>query len=141
MKTDTWTVHLYRKDAQTLREALTPQDGWAVPHMQKDTGYNGQPCLVDEWGGFMFISPERKKFADNTWGYHGIDLKNEDEYCALLEEQVHVMLETPYVAGYCYTQLTDVEQEQNGVYYYDRAAKVSEGKLAKIFSLTPDWAE
>ena len=26
--------------------------------------------------------------------------------------------------GFCYTQLTDVEQEQNGVYYYDRTPKM-----------------
>ena len=25
--------------------------------------------------------------------------------------------------GFCYTQLTDVEQEQNGCYYYDRSEK------------------
>jgi hypothetical protein len=25
--------------------------------------------------------------------------------------------------GYCYTQLTDVYQEQNGIYFFDRSTK------------------
>ena len=31
--------------------------------------------------------------------------------------------EIPYCQGYCYTQLTDVEQEQNGLYTYQRKPK------------------
>ena len=33
------------------------------------------------------------------------------------------LLESPIVCGFCYTQLTDVEQEQNGLYKYDRSRK------------------
>ena len=39
----------------------------------------------------------------------------------------------PHITGYCYTQLTDVEQEQNGVYNYDRTEKFDMDRLAKIF--------
>jgi len=37
------------------------------------------------------------------------------------------------VTGWCYTQLTDVEQEQNGIYNYDRTAKFELARVAKIF--------
>ncbi len=36
------------------------------------------------------------------------------------------MLENPAVCALCYTQLTDVEQEQNGLYSYDRSRKFSD---------------
>jgi len=34
-----------------------------------------------------------------------------------------VLLKCPNHIGFCYTQLTDIEQEQNGLYYYDRTPK------------------
>ena len=36
--------------------------------------------------------------------------------------------------GFCYTQLTDVEQEQNGIYYYDRTAKIDANLFKEINS-------
>ena len=39
----------------------------------------------------------------------------------------------PNIAGYCYTQLTDVEQEVNGVYTYDRKLKFNTARLKKYF--------
>ena len=35
-------------------------------------------------------------------------------------------MENPRICGFCYTQLTDVEQEQNGLYKYDRSRKFSD---------------
>lgn len=43
-----------------------------------------------------------------------------------------VLLECPRVCGFCYTQLTDIEQEQNGLYAYDRSPKFSGETYAKI---------
>lgn len=43
-----------------------------------------------------------------------------------------------HIWGYCYTQLTDVEQEQNGIFYYDRTPKFDLKVLHNIFSKTPD---
>ncbi len=132
VKTDLWTIHLYSPNAETLAAQLYPAD--KPVHMRTpEQGYNGQPYILDEFGGFMFIPPERQKFAENTWGYHGIDLKNEDELCAKIAEQVALMIDDDRVAGYCYTQLTDVEQEQNGIYNYDRTPKASSEKLALAF--------
>ena len=39
------------------------------------------------------------------------------------------------VWGYCYTQLTDVEQEQNGIYYYDRGTKYDMERVKAIFQM------
>ncbi|NLS78893.1 MAG: hypothetical protein GXY76_16710, partial [Chloroflexi bacterium] len=43
------------------------------------------------------------------------------------------ILSYPHICGFCYTQLTDVEQEQNGVYNYDRTDKFDMKRIAAIF--------
>ena len=45
-----------------------------------------------------------------------------------------------YINGYTYTQLTDVEQEQNGIFTYDRKPKFDAEKLKSIFGKVPAWA-
>jgi hypothetical protein len=47
------------------------------------------------------------------------------------------VLATPHVRGYCYTQLTDVEQEQNGLLTYDRQSKLPLEAYRAIFSRDP----
>jgi hypothetical protein len=42
------------------------------------------------------------------------------------------LIHTKKVCGLCYTQLYDVEQEQNGVYYFDRTAKFSEEVMDQL---------
>ena len=54
---------------------------------------------------------------------------------------VNVVLKMyPFIGGYCYTQLTDVELEQNGLYYYDRRPKFDIQKLRDIFGKQPEKA-
>ena len=50
-----------------------------------------------------------------------------------MEKQTEVVLKTKHIQGFCYTQLTDVEQETNGVYYYNRKNKFNINKLRNIF--------
>ena len=42
----------------------------------------------------------------------------------------------PKMFGYSYTQLTDVEQEQNGIFFYDRAPKYEVARLRAMTSLS-----
>ena len=136
-KTDLWTVHLYRKNRAELEEALHPQDA-PVFSKPEETGYTGQPYINDEWGGFMFVPPERRKFAENSWGYYNMEIKDGDELCERIREQAAYMNTDPALEGWCYTQLTDVEQEQNGVYNYDRTYKVDPAKLKAAFTCKLD---
>ncbi len=43
------------------------------------------------------------------------------------------LVETDHITGWCYTQLPDVEQEQNGIYFYDRSAKFDMNRIRSIF--------
>ena len=45
-----------------------------------------------------------------------------------------VLLDHPMIGGLCYTQLTDVEQEVNGIYTYDRQEKFPAKVLKEILS-------
>ncbi len=141
VKSDIWSVHPYCKDVETLKEKLLPADGGVMHHApQVETGYCGQPYLCNEFGGFMYIPPERRNAGDR-WGYYGMDLKTPEDLCARIREQVEFLVNTSAIGGYCYTQLTDVEQEQNGIYNYDRTPKFPVGMIREIFSIKPDWSK
>ena len=77
--------------------------------------------------------------AQNTsWGY-GEPPRSLEEFYARLEGQVDAVLSLSNdIWGYCYTQLTDVEQEQNGIYYYDRTPKFDMKRIHTNFSKTPE---
>lgn len=49
--------------------------------------------------------------------------------------------DSKHVVGFCYTQLTDVEQEQNGIYYYDRTPKFDMKRIKAIFERIPSIIE
>ena len=72
-----------------------------------------------------------------SWGY-GEPPHSLEEFYARLEGQVDALMEiADNVWGYTYTQLTDVEQEQNGIYFYDRTAKFDMARIKAIFSKKP----
>ena len=45
------------------------------------------------------------------------------------------MIKNTDFAGFCYTQLTDVMQEVNGLLYIDRSFKIPVEELRKIFGM------
>lgn len=134
--TDLWTVHNYEQDPAKLAEYFKIKDG-RYPQLDpnKEVSYAGQPFLIDEYGGIKWVVGEQ--FADNSWGY-GDGPKSVDELYDRLERLTAVILDVPYVSGYCYTQLTDVEQEQNGIYNYDRTSKFDMDRIRKIFGKVPE---
>ncbi len=97
--------------------------------------YEGQPYVVDEFGGIKWIPTAEQQFAEDSWGY-GQDPTTLDEFYTRLEGQVDVLLGFDHIVGYCYTQLTDIEQEQNGIYNYDRTKKFDMDRIARIFTKT-----
>ena len=46
-----------------------------------------------------------------------------------------------HITGFCYTQITDVEQEKNGIYHYDRTPKFDTKRIKEIFELIPSNIE
>jgi beta-galactosidase/beta-glucuronidase len=134
--TDLWTVHTYEQDAVALKSQLEIKDETGVFRNvpKKENDYTGQPYLVDEFGGIKWIPEEDRAYADNSWGY-GNAPKTQEEFYERLESHVQCLRELPHISGWCYTQLTDVEQEQNGIYRYNRSAKFDMARIKRIFQL------
>ncbi len=132
--TDLYTVHQYEQDPAKLIESLTPKAEAGVfrNHPEFDAPYGGQPYIVDEFGGIKWIPEGRRPYSKTSWGY-GQEPKTIEEFYSRLEGMVRGMAGLGHITGWCYTQLTDVEQEQNGIYNYDRTPKFDMARVAKIF--------
>lgn len=82
--------------------------------------------MVSEFGGINF-APGRE---DSWRGYTAVSTAEE-----LLERYrllVDALLDSPAIAGFCYTQLTDVLQERNGLLTDGREPKVDPSLLRRI---------
>lgn len=89
-----------------------------------------KPIMVTEFGGIALQSGKGE-----FWGYNGLE-KDEDDFLRRFESLIRGLRSIPYLQGYCYTQLTDVYQEQNGLLNFDRTFKVSPDKVAQIIQHT-----
>jgi beta-galactosidase/beta-glucuronidase len=86
----------------------------------------GVPFMVSEFGGIGWA-------VEGGWGY-GTGPKTLEEFYARYEGLVNALLDNPDMFGFCYTQLTDIEQEQNGLYFYDRRPKFDLKRLHAVTS-------
>jgi hypothetical protein len=103
--------------------------GGGEPHHEFSIHYNRQPYFVSEFGGIWWNPAAAKD--ENSWGY-GERVKDIEEWYTRFESLCRVLLEDPSMFAYCYTQLTDVFQEQNGIYTFDRQAKFDVSRLQQI---------
>lgn len=84
-----------------------------------------RPFMVSEYGGIGWDTGD-------GWGY-GNAPKTLDEFYTRLHGLTQALLDHPGMFGFCYTQLTDVEQERNGIYTYDRKPKFDMARVKSIF--------
>jgi beta-galactosidase/beta-glucuronidase len=127
--TDLCNIHDYR-DAQAIAKSYTkPESAVAAEPANKPIyvpgySYRGEPILITEFGGIAFSGDE------GGWGYSTVT--DADEFLERYEGLVEALLRSAPVQGFCYTQLTDVEQEINGLLTYDRKPKVDLARLREI---------
>ncbi|MBS4206185.1 glycoside hydrolase family 2 protein [Lederbergia citrea] len=138
-KSDLLTIHDYESKKEVLTERYSTVESTisAMPAgrfiLTPGFSYQDEPILVSEFGGIAY-----KKSDWEGWGYSGAD--SDEDFADRYNAVVSAMLESPTVQGFCYTQLTDVEQEINGLLTYDREPKIpletiraiNEGKTYKI---------
>ena len=105
-------------------DELYPQ-GW--PLFAEGEKYEGQPVLFTEFGGRAMQADAK----GGAWGYSGA-AANEEEFLKQLES-IMQGVRTCNFQGYCYTQLTDVQQEVNGLLTAERKPKADIQKLKAIF--------
>lgn len=131
-QTDIYGIHDYRPFGDSFADVYrdpakmfeTTPAGRLV--MANDQPFENKPIMVTEFGGIALASGKGE-----FWGYNGLE-KTEDDFLNRYASLIRGLREIPYLQGYCYTQLTDVFQEQNGLLNFDRTFKVSPEKIRKI---------
>ncbi len=124
--TDIMDVHDYEQDSRVFRKRYDRlKKGSPVPIRLLGEGY---PSFVSEFGGIWWSE------TDNSgWGY-GSHPASREEAVERFRGLVDALLDNPQICAFCYTQLTDVEQEQNGLYTYKRIPKYDPAVISAIVS-------
>jgi beta-galactosidase/beta-glucuronidase len=137
-KTDICAVHNYNHGSkkevakyEKYKEDLTTIEGILSSKPARRSIYangfkhEGEPILLTEFGGIGFKAGE-----DSGWGYTSVN--NAEEFVEDYKRIMEAVYSSKALFGYCYTQLTDVEQEINGLLTYDRKPKCELERIKKI---------
>jgi beta-galactosidase/beta-glucuronidase len=140
--TDICAIHDYTPTAALLRERYQDAAGGGAlpahvwignkPLFVLGSRYRGQPIILSEVGGFLMIPPGiPPEKRDMLYRFYG-SVHTSEELLAKYRDLIEGISSLRFVAGFCYTQLTDIEQEINGLLSYDRCAKVEPEQIALI---------
>jgi hypothetical protein len=127
--TDLCNIHDYHDAEALARSYTTPESAVAADPAKRPIyvpgyAYRGEPILITECGGIAFSGDER------GWGYSTV--ADVDEFLERYGSLLEALLRSSIVQGFCYTQLTDVEQEVNGLLTYNRKPKVDPARIREI---------
>ena len=130
--TDIYDVHDYEQDYHIFKENYDKlmTEGTLYERFPERQMYSGKGCAwVSEYGGLQWSRGDR----GDAWGY-GNAPKSEADFIERYAGLTNALLDNYRMFGFCYTQLYDIEQEQNGLYYYDRTPKFDPEIFRKINS-------
>ena len=137
VETDIFDVHDYIQDQNEFKAHydMLVTDNVLWDYLGRPGSRNGnrqfydgkKPVFISEYGGIRWAAGEKDENRVGSWGY-GKDVADEEDFKARFKGLTEAILFNERMFGLCYTQLTDVEQEQNGLYTYQRVAKFD-----------PDW--
>lgn len=130
VKTDMLDVHDYDQDISTFKARYD----LLVEFKQLDEKNKRNPMIQDmrkvnfvsEYGGIWWSDR-----SSEGWGY-GDRPETMEEFLYRFKGLTDALLDNPNICAFCYTQLYDVEQEQNGIYKYDRSKKFDIEIIKKI---------
>jgi beta-galactosidase/beta-glucuronidase len=134
VETDVYDVHDYDQNPDTFIARYQPlaEGGEARRNFPRDDApYRpGQPYFVSEYGGIWWNPGQQDAVS---WGY-GDRPRSEEEFLTRYRRLTEYLLRHPKMCAFCYTQLTDVEQEVNGLHTYDRRPKFDPAVIRAINS-------
>ncbi|NEE03827.1 glycoside hydrolase family 2 protein [Phytoactinopolyspora halotolerans] len=127
-ESDIWGLHDYAPTGESIRRRYADRDGIARilgdrPPARRtallgDPVHRGQPVMLTEIGG-LSLRPR----AEEAWHGYGT-VGSVEELAEGFRGLVDAVLDSPELAGFCWTQLTDTEQERNGLLTEDREPKL-----------------
>lgn len=132
VETDIYDVHDYEQDYKIIKENYDKlmTENILYERFPERQMYSGKgPAFVSEYGGIQWSYGDR----GDAWGY-GNAPKTEKEFVERYKGMTDAFLDNYRMFGFCYTQLYDIEQEQNGLYTYDRKPKFDPEIFRKINS-------
>jgi hypothetical protein len=134
-ETDVYDCHDYEQDPDRFRahHAGLPEAPLlnTLGSGPMSVPYRGQPFFVSEFGGGRW-NPSADS-GHGSWGYGDTPPTIED-FHRRFEQLCGALLDNAGISGYCYTQLTDVYQEHNGLYSFDRHPKFDLARLREAQS-------
>ena len=140
MTTDIFALHDYTADGKDLalhfasRERLeTVGCDRRMPYADSETPTGKEAFMVTEYGGIAFdsLGAQGDVGGMETWGYNG-KVRDEEAFRKRFAGATDAIRAIPFCRGYCYTQLTDVQQEVNGLLTPDRRPKVDPGRFSAL---------
>jgi beta-galactosidase/beta-glucuronidase len=143
VETDIFDIHDYDQNVEPFKNRYTAllDENNKAEIFQNDNRWPREkimelPYFVSEFGGTWW-SESSKETQNHTqsWGY-GKAPEDIENFYERFEGLCSALLDNPAVCAFCYTQLTDVEQEQNGIVCYNRAKKFDMARLHRILSKT-----
>lgn len=141
VKTDIYDLHDYNYDVEFFKSNYDRfmTENYLYEHVLKENPnrqkYNGQPVFISEYGGIKWVSDTSIK----SWGY-GNDVKTPEEFADRYVGLTDAIISNSKMFGFCYTQLYDIEQEQNGLYTYDRNRKFTDEIYQRIIDVNTKTA-
>ena len=131
---DIITLHDYEEVGDTLYKRYTEYKDQIltteVYHRGKSAlangyEYKGQPIIISEYGGIAFNND------DSGWGY-GNKVNTKEDFIKRFDDITTAVKKIPYCCGFCYTQVSDVQQEINGLMDMERNFKVEPEIIQEI---------
>lgn len=140
--TDICAIHDYTPSSEkllsryndTLGSGKLPLTVWVgdKPLFARGSKYRGQPVVLSEIGGFLFIPPDVPPEKRDVLYQFYDSFKSSDELLEKYRDLMRGISSLKFLAGFCYTQLTDIEQEINGLLTYDRKPKINPEEVAAM---------
>ena len=123
-------IDVHFADRQTVQ---THACDWRPAFAKGERPTGDEAFMVTEYGGIAFqsIGLQGELGGMETWGYHD-KVTDEEAFFERFQSVTDAIRAIPYCQGYCYTQLTDVMQEINGLLTPDRRPKVDIQRFAAI---------
>ena len=129
--TDLCTLHDYatadvlRSRYRSVESALDPSFRIRPPYLP-GYGYRGEPIVLSEFGGVALAGAGGTSYSE-AMGAAGL--------VQVYQEMIEALMDPGPVQGFCYTQLTDVEPERNGLLTFERKPKIDPALLRPITQL------
>jgi hypothetical protein len=136
--TDVVTVHDYTPRGEVLKQRYGNMEALENTLRSTQPGYRSvllpgvvwkdEPVMISEFGGLTYVDQQAEQAV---WEGYAV-VSDAAELLARYRDLVDPLLDSPAISGFCYTQLTDIQQERNGLLDEARRPKVDPAAIREI---------